>query len=105
MGYTIVRILQKYSRLECRIPPRNGSFGLGEDILAGTVSERDVPGGLSSASEKGIAGVSAKGLGAISGVGGAGKSSVWRMADARQVKYKSEIVLQPEEAVRVAFWE
>lgn len=105
MGYTIVRILQKYSRLECRIPPRNDSFGLGEDIRAGKISEKDVPGGLSSANEKGIAGVNERGLGEIRGVGGVGKSSVRRMADARQVKYKSEIVLQPEEAVRVAFWE
>lgn len=95
MGYTVTRILQRFSRLECRIPPKNGSMGM---------TEATAPRYGRDLSEKGYVG-GALNMAGIAGVGGIGKSSVREMTDSRQMKYKSEIVLQPLEAVDVAFFE
>lgn len=88
MSYTICRIFQRFSRLECRVPPVVAVGGL--TVNGG--SEKEKFSGLSQVE-------------AGNGLRGIGRSSVRRMADSRELKYKSEIVLQPADAVRVAFWE
>lgn len=70
MGYTVVRMLQKFKRVESRqLPPS----------YAGHSKSEKVP-------KFGLEDVE--------------KSTARQMADSRELKYKSEIVLQPAEKVR-----
>lgn len=81
MSYTMVRIFQRFSRVDCHVPAKHHD-GMTEEARRAHLQ-----------SQSG------------NGLRGEGLSSVRCMTDSRELTYKSEIVLQPAEEVKLAFWE